>query len=136
PLPPGLISGHMKRDHTYALPSLPGWNACRKLCSGCGTGCDLRLAAGQWALLQRYKRFLADVRLDDGREVTAHCANTGSMRHCAEPGSRVWLRDSADPKRKLRYSWEWVEVAGRWRACINTARPNQLVQEALQQGLA
>lgn len=95
---------------------------------------DSPLVSGR--LLQRYKRFLADVRLDDGREVTAHCANTGSMLHCAEPGSRVWLRDSADPKRKLRYSWEWVEVAGRWRACINTARPNQLVQEALQQGMA
>ena len=94
---------------------------------------DSPLVGGR--LLQRYKRFLADVRLDDGREVTAHCANTGSMLHCAEPGSRVWLRDSADPQRKLRYSWEWVEVAGRWRACINTARPNQLVREALEQGL-
>lgn len=82
-------------------------------------------------LIRRYKRFLADVRLSDGREVTAHCPNTGSMKNCAEPGSRVWLRDVNSPKRKLRYSWELVEVEGRYLACINTGRANGLVREAI-----
>lgn len=84
-------------------------------------------------LVKRYKRFLADVVLADGSEITVHCPNTGSMKRCAEPGSRVWLSDSANPKRKYRYTWEWVEVDGRYRACMNTSRPNQLVKEALEQ---
>ncbi|MDF1762652.1 MAG: DNA/RNA nuclease SfsA [Oleibacter sp.] len=83
-------------------------------------------------LVRRYKRFLADVILADGSEITVHCPNTGSMKHCAEPGSRVWLSDSANPARKYRYSWEWVEVNGKYRACINTTRANQLVKEALE----
>lgn len=84
-------------------------------------------------LIKRYKRFLADVRLADGTELTVHCPNTGSMKRCAEPGSRVWLSDSMNPKRKYRYSWEWVEVDGQYRACVNTARPNQMIREALEQ---
>jgi len=82
-------------------------------------------------LIRRYKRFLADVRLADGSEVVAHCPNTGSMKNCAEPGSRVWLQDVSSPKRKLRYRWELVEVAGRFLACINTGRANELVREAI-----
>jgi len=82
-------------------------------------------------LIRRYKRFLADVRLADGSEVTAHCPNTGSMKNCAEPGSRVWLQDVTSPKRKLGYRWELVEVAGRYLACINTGRANALVKEAI-----
>ncbi|WP_037374944.1 DNA/RNA nuclease SfsA [Sedimenticola selenatireducens] len=82
-------------------------------------------------LIRRYKRFLADVRLTDGSEVIAHCPNTGSMKNCAEPGSRVWLQDVNSPKRKLRYRWELVEVEGRYLACINTARANDLVREAI-----
>jgi sugar fermentation stimulation protein A len=84
-------------------------------------------------LVKRYKRFLADVILADGSEITVHCPNTGSMKRCAEPGSRVWLSDSQNPKRKYRYTWEWVEIDGQYRACVNTARPNQLVKEALEQ---
>lgn len=84
-------------------------------------------------LIRRYKRFLADVRLANGDEITVHCPNTGSMRHCAEPGSRVWLSDSHNPARKYRYTWEWVEVQQQYRACINTQRANALVEEALQQ---
>lgn len=84
-------------------------------------------------LIKRYKRFLADVRLADGTELTVHCPNTGSMKRCAEPGSRVWLSDSMNPKRKYRYSWEWVEIDGQYRACVNTARPNQIIREALEQ---
>ena len=94
---------------------------------------DEALVSGR--LLRRYKRFLADIRLDDGQEVTAHCPNTGSMKHCADADSRVWLWDSHNPKRKYQLSWEWVEVDGQFRACVNTARANQLVEEALKDGV-
>lgn len=87
-------------------------------------------------LIQRYKRFLADIELTwpaerAGEIVTAHCANTGSMTNCKDDGATVWLFDSQNPKRKLPLSWEWVEVEGQYKACINTARANQLVKEAL-----
>lgn len=82
-------------------------------------------------LIRRYKRFLAEVRLADGVEVIAHCPNTGSMKNCAEPGSRVWLQDVNSPKRKLRYRWELVEVEDCYLACINTGRANTLVREAV-----
>ncbi len=82
-------------------------------------------------LVKRYKRFLADVELESGETITAHCANTGSMLNCCDPGSRVWLLDSENPKRKLRYTWELVEVEGHYLACINTNRANQLVKEAI-----
>lgn len=84
-------------------------------------------------LIRRYKRFLADVELASGEVITVHCANTGAMTHCAVPGTRVWLLDSRNPARKYRFGWEWTTIAGRWRACINTARANQLVLEALEQ---
>lgn len=86
-------------------------------------------------LLQRYKRFLADVELSDGRIVTAHCPNTGSMKHCAEPGSRVWLLDSGNPKRKYPLGWELVEVERQYLCCINTGRANALIREAIEQGV-
>jgi sugar fermentation stimulation protein A len=85
-------------------------------------------------LLKRYRRFLADVRLDDGTELTVHVPNTGSLLGCAEPGLRVWLSDSGNPERKYRYTWERVDVMGA-RVGINTHRANALVGEALQAGL-
>lgn len=91
---------------------------------------DSKLVQG--TLVKRYKRFLADVVLDDGTAITVHCPNTGAMTACADPGSRVWLWDSQNPKRKYRYSWEWTTVLGRRKACVNTARANQLVAEALE----
>ncbi len=83
--------------------------------------------------LRRYKRFLCDVRLADGTEMTVHCANSGSMKSCQPEGGRAWISDSKNPKRKLRYSLEAVEVDGA-RAMVNTARPNHFVEEAIADG--
>ena len=85
-------------------------------------------------LLRRYKRFLADVRLDDGREVTAHCPNPGAMSSCAAPGWRVALSHHPDPKRKLKWSWELSYNEDGVPILVNTARPNQVVGEALAAG--
>lgn len=85
-------------------------------------------------LIKRYKRFLADVRLDDGALLTAHCPNTGSMKNCAQSGSRVWLQASSNPARKYPFTWELVETEPGELACIHSARANSLVVEALEQG--
>jgi sugar fermentation stimulation protein A len=82
-------------------------------------------------LVRRYKRFLADVELSDGSLVTAHTPNTGSMLQCAVPGQSVLLSKSANPKRKLAWSWELVLVNSRW-VDINTHRANRVVEEALR----
>jgi sugar fermentation stimulation protein A len=84
-------------------------------------------------LIRRYQRFLADVELDDGTRVTAHTPNTGSMKGCAVPGSRVVLSMSPNPGRKYPYTWELVESAGFW-AGINTRYPNLLAKEGILDG--
>lgn len=84
-------------------------------------------------LIRRYKRFLADIRLADGTEVTAHCPNTGSMLGCQPAEARVWLSLSDNPKRKLPYTWELVETSAGVLACVNTARPNHQVRAAIEQ---
>lgn len=85
-------------------------------------------------LLRRYKRFLADIELESGGEIVAHCANPGSMMGLAEPGSEVWLSPNTNPKAKLDWRWELVRVAGDYLVCINTAHPNRVGEEAIAAG--
>lgn len=84
-------------------------------------------------LLRRYKRFLADIRLADGREITIHCPNTGAMTGCANEGDTVWFSTSDNPKRKYAHTWELTETAAGHFICVNTTRANALVHEALAQ---
>ena len=86
-------------------------------------------------LLRRYKRFLADIETAGGEQLTIHCPNTGSMLNCMSEGCRVWFRRSQDPKRKLPGTWELGETPHGRLACINTARANALVEEALRGGV-
>lgn len=85
-------------------------------------------------LVKRYKRFFADVVLDDGTEVTAHCANTGAMTGIKEPGLKVWLSQSDNPKRKLKYTWELVEAEGTIIGALPNAA-NALAEEAVHAGV-
>ena len=84
-------------------------------------------------LLRRYKRFLADVKLEDGREVTVHVANPGSMLGMKEEGMKVWLEPNDDSKRKLNFSWKLAEV-GKAMIVVDTAMANKVVGEALRAG--
>ena len=88
-------------------------------------------------LVQRYKRFLADVELADGSVITAHCANPGSMMGLKQPGSRVFLAPAVNPKAKLSHSWELIEAdlpGGTQLVGINTSNPNRLAEEAILGG--
>ena len=85
-------------------------------------------------LLRRYKRFLADVALDNGETIIAHTANTGAMSGCCTPGSRVWLSRSDNPKRKYAHTWEIVEAEPGVLCGINTLLSNKLVREAIELG--
>jgi sugar fermentation stimulation protein A len=91
------------------------------------------LEAGR--LVRRYKRFLADIVTDDGEQLCIHCPNTGSMLNCMGEGARVWFQRNSDPKRKLPGTWELVETPQGRLACVNTARANRLVEEALLAGV-
>ncbi len=85
-------------------------------------------------LIRRYKRFPADVELDSGNAVTAHCPNSGSMKACCEPGRPVYLSCHDDPKRKLKYTWELIRMPDSLTG-VNTLVPNRLVFESLKAGM-
>jgi|TARA_B100002003_G_scaffold75069_1_gene70090 sugar fermentation stimulation protein A len=85
-------------------------------------------------LLKRYKRFLADVRTTGGRVLTIHCANTGSMKNCADSGSNIWFSLSSNKKRKYPHTWELVENTRGDLIGVNTGLANRLVKEALENG--
>ena len=82
-------------------------------------------------LVKRYKRFLADVLLPDGKALTVHTPNTGSMLGVSEPGSTVWLRDTNNPNRKYRYSWEMSETSSGVHVGVHTGLVNKLVMEGI-----
>jgi len=86
-------------------------------------------------LIRRYKRFLADVILNDGRVVTVHTPNTGAMTGCAVPGSRIWLRDTGNPDRKYPLAWELSTAPGGSLVGVNTHLANRLVGEAVEGGV-
>ena len=86
-------------------------------------------------LLRRYKRFLADIELASGEQMTIHCPNTGSMLNCMKEGGSVWFSRSNDPKRKLPGTWEISETPQGRLACVNTGRANAIVEEALRAGV-
>lgn len=86
-------------------------------------------------LIRRYKRFLADIELPDGQQLTIHCPNTGSMLNCGGPGSRIWYSTSDNPGRKYANTFEQVELADGSIAGIHTGRANALVQEGIENGL-
>ena len=85
-------------------------------------------------LIRRYKRFLADCRLEDGREITAHCANPGSMLGLAEPGTKIWLEPNDDPRKKLKYGWRLVDHENGHFTGVDTSVPNRALRLALQAG--
>lgn len=85
-------------------------------------------------LLRRYKRFLADVELPDGEQLTVHCPNTGAMTACLEQGARVWLSKSDNPKRKYAMTWEAIELSSGAVICIHSAHANRVVEQALMAG--
>lgn len=84
-------------------------------------------------LIRRYKRFLADMRLMDGREITAHCANPGSMMGLAEPGTKCWLEPNDDPKKKLKFGWRLVDHENGHFTGVDTSVPNRALRTALLQ---
>lgn len=85
-------------------------------------------------LIRRYKRFLADCTLEDGREVTAHCANPGSMMGLAEPGMKIWLEPNDDPKKKLKFGWRLVDHENGHFTGVDTSIPNRVLRAALEAG--
>ena len=82
-------------------------------------------------LIQRYKRFLADVVTPAGEILTLHCPNTGAMTGCATPGDTVWYSTSENTKRKYAHTWELTQTQSDAWICVNTLRANMLVKEAL-----
>ncbi|MDT0605124.1 DNA/RNA nuclease SfsA [Thalassotalea castellviae] len=91
----------------------------------------MQIHAQKATLIKRYKRFLADVTLEDGTETTIHVANTGAMTGCATSGDTIYYSVSGNKKRKYPFSWELSQTKEQHWICVNTIRANQLVEEAL-----
>ena len=91
----------------------------------------MKLTLRSASLIKRYKRFLADITLEDNSETTIHCANTGAMTGCATPNDTVLFSTSDNPKRKYPFSWEITKTQNNHYICVNTIRANQLVEEAI-----
>lgn len=89
----------------------------------------------QGVLLRRYKRFLADIQLDDGGEITIHCPNTGSMRNCLFPGESVWFSTSNNLKRKYAHTWELTATPTGCLIGIHSGQANTLAEEAITRGV-
>lgn len=85
-------------------------------------------------LVKRYKRFLADIDLEEGGSITAHCPNSGAMQGLTDEGTPVWVSKSSNPSRKLPYTWQMAEVEGTFVG-MNTANPNPLVEAAIRSGV-
>lgn len=83
-------------------------------------------------LLKRYKRFLADVVLPNGEQVTVHCPNTGAMTGCCDANSTIYLSQSNNPKRKYKYTWEYASDAKGNKICVNTLNANKVIKSALE----
>ncbi|MDO6507392.1 DNA/RNA nuclease SfsA [Colwellia sp. 4_MG-2023] len=94
----------------------------------------MQLSLQPATLIQRYKRFLADVTLADNSPITMHVANTGAMTGCAEPEDTVWYSTSTNPKRKYPHSWELTQTKKNHFICVNTIRANELAEEAILNG--
>jgi sugar fermentation stimulation protein A len=84
-------------------------------------------------LINRYKRFLADVRLENGEIITAHCPNSGAMTGCSQPGRKVFISFHDDPRRKLKYTWQLIDMPTSLVG-VNTMIPNRLVPISIKQG--
>jgi sugar fermentation stimulation protein A len=84
-------------------------------------------------LIKRYKRFLADIILDNGKEITAHVPNSGAMTSCIEPNCDVWISHHDDIKRKLKYTLELTKINENL-ICTNTNVANKIAIEAIQNG--
>jgi sugar fermentation stimulation protein A len=82
-------------------------------------------------LLKRYKRFFADIELDSGEIITAHCPNTGPMTGVCLVNNPVYVSSSDNPKRKLAYTWEMIQIHDIWVG-INTSLPNRVIKLALE----
>ena len=91
----------------------------------------MKLDLVEGRFIRRYKRFLADVELESGEVVTAHCPNTGSMKTLLTEGAPAWLRFDPNPRRKLASTLTLIGVRGRSRALVDTALPNAIVSEAI-----
>ncbi len=85
-------------------------------------------------LIRRYNRFFAEVLLEDGATIVAHCPNTGSMKGVNVPGARVAVSHHSNPERRVPYTWQMIHLEGDWVG-INTMVPNKIAAEAFEAGL-